>query len=177
MNVFVAARIENRILIEEISSIYEITNPQLYKQLVCMGGAAAFKIKDLNIQSSEVDHHDKEIMVLRELIDFLTEDELKAVLAHERAHITNGDLDVEVPMSGLKKIVNIDKEIKADEAGAREVSATVMLNAIDKMHEFQVRKLFRVTSPFWIKFWTFLVKNKMYRARRKALLNMIAQGM
>lgn len=177
MNPFVTTRIENRILIEEISSIYETTNPQFYKQLVCMGGAAAFKIKDLNIQSSEVDHHDKEIIVLRELIDFLTEDELKAVLAHERAHITNGDLEGHVPESGVKQIVNIDKEIKADEAGAREVSATVMLRAIDKMHEFQVRKLLRVTSPFWIKFWTSLGKNKMYRARRKALQDMIAQGM
>lgn len=177
MNLFVDTSVENRILIEVLKPGMEILNPDLYKKLVMLGGAAAIRVEDLNINSPEVDYQDTEIMLLQEMLDTLTEDEIRAVKAHESAHITNGDVSGEIPASGIKSINNAEFEIKADEAGAYATSAATMLSAIDKMNEFQVRKLFKVTSPFWVKFWTFLNKSKIYRARRKALLKLMAQGM
>lgn len=177
MNLFVNTSVENRILIEVLKPGMEMMNPELYKKLVMLGGAMAIKIDGLNINSPEVDHQDKEIMLLQEMLDTLTEDEIRAVKAHETAHITNGDVDTETPVSGLKSINNTEFEIKADEAGARSTSAAVMLSAIDKMNEFQIRKLFKVTSPFWVKFWTSLNKGKVYRARRKALQELMAKGL
>ena len=95
-------------------------------------------MEELRAVANEFNGGDEVIAFDKGLTEYLTRDELLALVSHERAHIINGDLDAVVLSETINGIyLNHMFEHRADQYGAMLYGKENMRNAILKMIRYQ----------------------------------------
>ena len=168
----VTQSIRDGVLIETLSPAFEVANKQLYIHAATCGGAMTMCSPMMNIAVPGVRHTNKEIIVLKEMFDSLTDLEQEALMLHELAHIENGDLDeaaTKLTVNCLKTQCVFEQETAADIAAVKVVGPEAMIGAIIKMEQFMIKKFLRIENAKAQAVIGFLCRSRVIRKRLKVL--------
>lgn len=159
---FYTDRVINGFVVAELQPGFEAFNRKFYFHCLQAGGIMAMTAQVV-FEYPGVIYHNGSIVVLQELREYMTPKAFDAIMAHEMAHIINGDINVTAEQrealdkkKKLKLVMIADQEFKADAYAASLHGKQAMLDAIDQLRRFRVKKLLNVKSEWAMKMWLFL---------------------
>lgn len=140
-------------------------------------GAIADAKKSLEVFHTQPKEYGPRICFLRSAANLLSEEELRAVLAHEIAHIKNGDVFRESSKAGFWQTLagygntyqNYEAERRADMAGCAAANPSAMYNALLKIQRVAAAAIAGRNDGFWFKFCVRFGNDKIMKKRLKEL--------
>ena len=164
--------------------IFTKEDKKIHKWMMMMGGCFAISLDktasenvkaDIVSLADKPDSYDAMVILLKSVFDDLTHPEQEAILAHEGAHVKNGDVFCDPENKTLKIKVEYDSERKADQAAIAAVGPEAMLSAIQKLTVTSVSYLLKSKKDSMVvKFFSKYVMHKVTKLRIKALTADIA---
>ena len=159
---FVVDGVAVELIMDDVVILPSKDELKIIKRISMLGGFCAVRSDDpslieqmrnlYNACPEQPERLNVKVCVLKSFLEALSADEQEAILAHELAHIKNGDIDNESPNSKKMKVkIDYECERKADLAGAAKTSPETMLSVIHKLNLLMVENIFKVKKEGFLK--------------------------